>query len=288
MEKKYAENEEILAILKEVEKERNIRFLGAAVTPLPWTNEKGDYAVSVGAIYVHSREYYEEHLVAGKKPTMTFGFNEKYADERIILTTLDLVNITLQIKQGNPQTFEWLRSPRILCSTPIWNRLAKKLDTNFDERHAIEHYYYKGKTTFRKSLKNETLNKPQYLVSLSSLWCSKYILENHAFPPTFDFAELMEMECEASEEVKENLRRYKEEILNDPSIWRIGRLPLLDNYIQEEVERQKALRHALPPIEAAHNSDFTAQFKEAALKELWGSRKKAPAGKKANRKHAKK
>ena len=286
------EKQEILDILHDFEKEKNIRFLGIVENgPRIWGTAGTDCPHYVSAVYVSSREWYEKAAEESKKHT-PYGYRVNFANGQLCLIAADIVLITSQMKEGIPQAFEWFRSPCVLYSTPIWNRLTKRLDAAYEDRMVIRHFFCHAKNANKGNKERESVKNFSYAPILISLWCSKYVMENHSYPPTFSFDELMEMECEASEEVKQALRDYKAQLNNGPSGAIIAPIPLIQDYITAEVERQKPIKQAIP-VTPVKKPDLTTQFKEAALRELWGNReadgsKKKPSGKKAGRSHGKK
>ena len=286
------EKQEILDILHEFEKEKNIRFLGIVENgPRIWGTAGIDSPHYVSAVYVSSREWYAKAAEEGKKHT-PYGYRVNFADDQLCLIAADIALVTSQMKEGVPQAFEWFRSPCVLYSTPIWNRLTKRLEAAYDDRMVIRHFFCRAKNTNKVNKDKESLKCFSYAPILISLWCSKYVMENHTYPPTFSYDELMEMECEASEEVKQALRDYKNQLTESSSKTVIAPIPLIQDYINAEVARQKPIKEGIP-VTPVKKPDLTSQFKEAALRELWGNReadgkKKKATGKKAGRSHGKK
>ena len=279
--------EEIVSLLKELEKAEGFRIVGAVeVGGHLYGTCAETYRHDVCLTYVRPKEYYE----ANPKPE--FSLRRDLAGGQVKIIGYEIEAFLKRLSQGIPEGLEWFASEQIYLTTPLWQRLRKKGDAFYNERMVIRHFYCMGKNMTEKYLARPVFLSHTYVIILHSLWRAKYVMENHAYPPTCLFWELFEKEFEGSEECREAIQTYVKDLVAQNLPNEIGPIEPIHDYVLKEVARQKEIKNALP-YSKVKLPDLGSQYRETAIRELYGSeegrgQKGVASKKKAARKHGKK
>ena len=155
----------------------------------------------------------------------------------------DLKKTLRQFARGNATLFEWSHSPVVYQTTPDWDDVQEVASAYFSEKAAAYHYYGTAMSTWSLHLTGETVNYKKYFYALRPLLAANYIERYHRAPPVlFDELMRMEMDPELRVAIEEVLERKKKTIEAEPQ----PHMPIIQNYIREELQRQKALCDAMP------------------------------------------
>ena len=286
------EKETIIHSLRSWEEQNGVKILAAIENgPRVWGLATPDTGYYVGVVFVRPKEAYEamKKQTAKERPPQTYFLHLEEGKVQVVFHDLSMVMDHL--KEGIPDILEWFASPVMYITTPFWQRLRKKTETYFNERMVIRHFFCRAKNVAAHHLDRPQLASYLYSFLMRSLWCSKYVIENHTFPPTLAFTDLMEMELECDEQTRAALESYQRDYVAGTLSAQIAPIPALSAYVKGEVARQLPIKTGIP-VEPVKNPDQKTAYLEMALREAWGNpegKGSAPASKKkAGRKHAKK
>ncbi|MBR6898278.1 MAG: nucleotidyltransferase domain-containing protein [Lachnospiraceae bacterium] len=237
--------------LNEIEEKENVRILHAAESgSRAWGFASPDSDYDVRFVYVRKKEDYLRLDEA--KDTIDWQL-----DEVLDINGWDLKKALKQFARGNATLFEWSDSPVIYRTTQDWARIIAVSQQYFSEKSAIYHYYGTANNTYHEYLQGETVRYKKYFYALRPLLAAGYIETYHEAPPVL-FDELLKQELSpelrlAIDELIEVKKRTTEKELNP-------QLPVIRDFIEAELVRQKAIADGLPDD---HNKD------RAALNELF-------------------
>ena len=173
-------------------------------------------------------------------------------DEVLDINGWDLRKAMKQFARGNATLYEWSYSPVVYLTTPEWEIIRDTAKAYFSEKAAVHHYYGTAMTTYSGYLTGEQIRYKKYFYALRPLLAAIWIERTHQIPPVL-FDELMKMDIEPE------LRTAIEDLLERKKVTTEGehnpQIPAIQAFIQDELQRQKAISIALPDD---RNTDWSA------------------------------
>lgn len=173
-------------------------------------------------------------------------------DEVLDINGWDLRKAMKQFARGNATMYEWSYSPVVYLTTPEWEIIRDTAKAYFSEKAAVHHYYGTAMTTYSGYLTGEQIRYKKYFYALRPLLAAIWIERTHQIPPVL-FDELMKMDIEPE------LRTAIEDLLERKKVTTEGehnpQIPAIQAFIQDELQRQKAISNALPDD---RNTDWSA------------------------------
>ena len=173
-------------------------------------------------------------------------------DEVLDINGWDLRKAMKQFARGNATLYEWSYSPVVYLTTPEWEMIRDTAKAYFSEKAAVHHYYGTAMTTYSGYLTGEQIRYKKYFYALRPLLAAIWIERTHQIPPVL-FDELMKMDIEPE------LRTAIEDLLERKKVTTEGehnpQIPAIQAFIQDELQRQKAISNALPDD---RNTDWSA------------------------------
>ena len=164
-------------------------------------------------------------------------------DEVLDINGWDLRKAMKQFARGNATLYEWSYSPVVYLTTPEWEIIRDTAKAYFSEKAAVHHYYGTAMTTYSGYLTGEQIRYKKYFYALRPLLAAIWIERTHQIPPVL-FDELMKMDIEPE------LRTAIEDLLERKKVTTEGehnpQIPAIQAFIQDELQRQKAISNALP------------------------------------------
>lgn len=214
--------------LNEIERKEQVRILYAVESgSRAWGVASPDSDYDVRFIYVRPMKEYLR--LDGVKDVI-----EWQMDEVLDINGWDLRKALQQFHRGNATLFEWANSPVVYKRTAEWDMICREAEDWFSEKAAVYHYYATAKNTCFQHLLEQQVRYKKYIYALRPLLACRYIEETHRVPPVL-FEELAGR-C-LPEALKPELERMLEIKSRSGEQERHPRLPKLQNYIQEEIER---------------------------------------------------
>ncbi len=173
-------------------------------------------------------------------------------DEVLDINGWDLRKAMKQFARGNATLYEWSYSPVVYLTTPEWEIISDTAKAYFSEKAAVHHYYGTAMTTYSGYLTGEQIRYKKYFYALRPLLAAIWIERTHQIPPVL-FDELMKMDIEPE------LRTAIEDLLERKKVTTEGehnpQIPAIQAFIQDELQRQRAISNALPDD---RNTDWSA------------------------------
>lgn len=223
---------EILEKLEEIEQQENVRVLYAVESgSRAWGVESPDSDYDVRFVYVRTKE---DYLSLQEKRDVI----EWQLDEVLDINGWDLRKTLIQFRKGNATLFEWADSPVVYKTTEAWEQISKVGKKYFSKKVALYHYYGTANSTFCQFLQGEEVKYKKYIYALRPLLACKYIEQYETIPPV-KFEDLLKQQLpkELSDEIQTMLTikaNSDEKDLNP-------RMPVIHNYIQEEIKRYEQI-----------------------------------------------
>ncbi len=173
-------------------------------------------------------------------------------DEVLDINGWDLRKAMKQFARGNATLYEWSFSPVVYRTGADWAVIRETARAYFSEKAAIHHYYGTAMSTWADHLTGDRVRYKKYFYALRPLLAAIWIERNHGIPPVL-FDDLLAMDLDpvlrgAIEELLERKKVTTEGELNPP-------MPVLQDFIRDELRRQKAISASLPDD---RNHDWSA------------------------------
>lgn len=227
---------EIEQELNKIEEREQVRILLAVESgSRAWGFASPDSDYDVRFIYMRRPE---EYLRLEEQKDVI----EWQLDEVLDINGWDLRKALIQFHKGNATLFEWSNSPIVYRSTELWERIYEETRGCFSQKAAVCHYYGTARSTYMGYLQEEQVKYKKYFYALRPLLACRYIEQYGAIPPV-SFGELLkqDMPPQLRQEIDWLLERKKvtEEKDKNP------RIPAIQEFIEQELERQKALGNAM-------------------------------------------
>ena len=230
-------HETILSELKKIEQQHGVRILHAVESgSRAWGFASPDSDYDVRFVYVRPAADY----LRLDEPRDVIEWK---LDEILDINGWDLKKAMKQFARGNATLYEWSYSPIVYLSTPEWEIIRNTTRTYFSEKAAVYHYYGTAMTTYSGYLTENRIRYKKYFYALRPLLAAIWIERTHQIPPVL-FAELMKMNMEPE------LRTEIENLLERKKVTTEGesnpQIPVIQSFIQDELQRQKTISNALP------------------------------------------
>lgn len=226
----------ILEKLHEIEEKEHVKVLHAVESgSRAWGFASPDSDYDVRFIYMRTKE---DYLRLDDYRDVI----EWQLDEVLDINGWDLKKTLVQFKKGNATLFEWANSPVVYYTTDTWTQIYECAKAYFSVKTASCHYYGTARNTYQQYLQDELVKYKKYFYALRPLLAARYIEANHCPPPVL-FDDLMKMELPTElrsgiEQLLEKKKITQEKDLNP-------KIPVIQNFIQSELDRQKALTDSM-------------------------------------------
>lgn len=234
----------ILEKLREIEHKEDVQILHAVESgSRAWGFPSPDSDYDVRFIYIHRPEFY-------LKLEKTRDVIELPINDLLDINGWDLNKALQLLHSSNPTLFEWMSSPIVYRRTDFIDRLQPILDRYFSCRSGLYHYLSMAEGNYRDYLKGDLVRAKKYFYVLRPILACKWILKKQTKPPML-FGELMDNQLE--KDLMPAVTHLLDLKMNAPEVREIPRLPELNAYIEESIEKIKAEITALP---TEHHGDW--------------------------------
>ena len=127
-------------------------------------------------------------------------------------------------------------------TTDEWKQIREAAKLYFSEKAAIHHYYGTAVKTWSEYLQGDTVRYKKYFYALRPLLAAQYIERFHTVPPVlFDDLLKMEMDPALKEAIVDLVEKKKASTEGEQN----PQIPVIQVFIQEELQKQKAISDAL-------------------------------------------
>lgn len=157
--------------------------------------------------------------------------------------------------KGNPVLFEWLSSPIHYRERPLFEGFRAAAFEVFDPQKAYLHYFSMAEGQRRAYLSGETVRQKKYFYAVRPLLACLYLLESRTVVPMrfFDLVEVVSVPRPVRATLEELLQAKRQ----GSEAAQSARLPILDGWIDQTIERLRAQRpQAGPAVDAVKLDDF--------------------------------
>ena len=238
--------ETILAELEKIETVHGVRILHAVESgSRAWGFASSDSDYDVRFIYVRPAEDY----IRLDEPRDVIEWKN---DGLLDINGWDLKKALGQFARGNATLFEWSGSPIVYRTTDTWDQIRTTAEAYFSEKAAVNHYYGTAMKTWADHLTGETVRYKKYFYALRPLLAAQYIERHHAVPPVL-FHDLLQLEMEPS--LRKAVDTLLEKKKNTTESEYNPHIPAIQDYIRDELPKQKAICDAMPDD---RNRDWSA------------------------------
>lgn len=232
--------------LRKVEEQEHVRILHAVESgSRSWGFASPDSDYDVRFVYVRPAA---DYLRLDEPRDVIEWKNDGVLD----INGWDLKKALQQFARSNATLFEWSHSPDVYETTPEWADIQGVSAAYFSEKTAASHYYGTAMSTWTTHLLGEQVRYKKYFYALRPLLAARWIETYHQVPPVL-FDKLLEMDMEpglraAIDDLVEQKKRTTEGEQHP-------QIPVIRDFIRDELPRQKALCEAMPKD---RNRDMTA------------------------------
>ncbi|WP_242963323.1 nucleotidyltransferase domain-containing protein [Lachnoclostridium sp. An14] len=245
---------EIEETLLEIEKRENVRILHAVESgSRAWGLASPDSDYDVRFVYVRPAEEYLR--LDGPRDVI-----EWQLDEVLDVNGWDLKKALIQFQRGNATLFEWANSPVVYRTTEGWKEVFQAAEPYFSMKTAVYHYYGTAKNTYLQELQEEQVRYKKYFYALRPLLAVRY-METWRRPAPVPFDELLKQELPPA--LKEAIGEVLAVKLVSAEQERHPQNPILQEFIEGELERQKTLAETLPDDRKRDWSGLNGAFLKA-------------------------
>ncbi|MFD1216991.1 MULTISPECIES: nucleotidyltransferase domain-containing protein [Microbulbifer] len=224
--------EEILARIKQAEKEHGVRVLYAIESgSRAWGFESPNSDYDVRFVYAHPRDWYVAVDLEDKRDVIEYPI----VDE-IDINGWDIRKALKLFSKSNPAFVEWLQSPIVYIERGNFSQRARDLlPSVYSVEKGIYHYRSMAKTNYRGYLREERVPIKKYFYVLRPLLSIMW-LEKYGEPAPIEFEKLRKMVSDRAEldgQISELLARKKRSLEKElaPPITE------LNEFIESELKR---------------------------------------------------
>lgn len=262
--------EHILTVLKQIEKEYDVKILYACESgSRAWGFPSDDSDYDVRFIYVHKKDWYLS--IDQSRDVLEVPKHDKLSiqvDKLLDLNGWELTKALRLFRRSNPPLFEWLHSTIVYCQESSAINKMKDLERDvFSPISGVHHYLKMAKRNYRQYLDREEVKIKRYFNIFRPLLAAKWIEQHEAFPPN-EFAKLVDDILPPSE-----IKIILEEIIKlkmageaiDPN----PRTEVINLYIETEIRQLETYVRDVSVSKFDPTEQLNQLFRET-LHEVWG------------------
>ena len=168
---------EILKLIKETEKNNNIKILWAIESgSRAWGFASQDSDYDIRCMHMNNLDSY----LGMDIPSQQINISKDNLD----LESWDIRKFAQLSVMSNPQIAEWLRSPIVYIDSPIKKQFKKYFDEGCSLEFLRQHYLRMAKQNYKKYMSiGMSHSCKKYLYVLRGIACSIYIEKENKLPP---------------------------------------------------------------------------------------------------------
>ena len=237
----------IKALLQKLERERNIEIIYACEAgSRAWGFPSPDSDYDIRFIYRRHRSWYLS--LQEKKDTIEFMENELLDG-----SGWDIRKVLRLLYKSNASLYEWLFSPTVYIDgdqriTEL-RQLAKDL---FLPKKVMFHYLGIAKGMLEREFKGEQVKIKKYFYVIRPVLAAKWIA-TYKTPPPVDFHDLLPL-IQGQEAVANAIQQLLAEKEDAAEGQLTPRLPVLDEFIRQEMEKLESVAKAIEKVDNTYDS----------------------------------
>lgn len=237
--------------LQLIEKQENIKILYAVESgSRAWGFASIDSDYDVRFIYVRPLQ---DYLKLEKMRDVL----EYPIDDVLDISGWDLHKTLRLANVSNPTLFEWMHSPIVYVSTPIFEEIKQELVTYFKMKAGLYHYLNMANNTYRSYLQRPEVHIKKYFYAIRPLLACKWILQHESIPPVA-FNELVETMLEVEYQPLVNELMEKKQVATEVTM--MPPIQELQDYISSNIDSLKQQIDALPYVQGKGYDQLNTLF----------------------------
>lgn len=254
----------IIARLVEIEKAEGVRIFYACESgSRAWGFPSADSDYDIRFIYAHRPEWYLSIDVERKSDVI-----ELPIEKQLDINGWDLRKALQLIQKFNPPLMEWLGSPIVYWEKyTIANKLRDIINEFYSPIACAYHYLNMAKGNYREYLKGDVVWIKKYFYVLRPLLAIRWIEKGFGIVPT-EFQTLLDEVIDVSE-LKDEIYAMIESKQNGKELDRGPKIPIISDYIKNELERLEERKFEQEFEKPAGNAHKLNDLFRSALSEIW-------------------
>lgn len=262
--------EHILVVLKQIEKEYDVKILYACESgSRAWGFPSKDSDYDIRFIYVHKKEWYLS--IDQRRDVLEVPKHDKLSiqvENLLDLNGWELSKALRLFRKSNPPLLEWLYSNTVYYQASSAINKMKEVESQiFSPIAGIHHYLKMAKGNYRDYLNRGEVKIKRHFNIFRPLLAAKWIEKHHAFPP-IRFTQLMEDILPTGEikTILDDIIKLKlaGEVL-DPN----PRTEFINHFVETEIEHLEQYVREVTVNKSDHTEVLNQLFRET-LNEVWG------------------
>jgi len=261
--------EHILAVLKKIEMDYNIKILYACESgSRAWGFPSKDSDYDVRFIYIHRKNWYLS--IDHERDVIEIPSRDPISmpiDKLLDVSGWELTKALRLFRKSNPPLLEWLHSSIVYYKEfPTIDKMKALEEAIFSPTSCLYHYLNMAKGNFREYLQGEQVKIKKYFYVLRPVLASKWIEKYNTIPP-IEFSSLVE-KMNPTSEIKMAIGTLLKRKMAGEELNLEPRIEVINQYLQTEIKHLELYIKGLD----LHISDPTEQlnllFRET-LEEVW-------------------
>lgn len=226
---KYSMKTEILANLKRIEQEHNVRILYAVESgSRAWGFASKDSDFDVRFIYIHTVDWYLS--IRHRRDVIECPISGD-----LDISGWDLPKALALFRKSNPPLLEWLSSPIVyLDQYELADRLSELMVTYYSPKRCMLHYLHMARGNFREYLKGNVVRIKKYFYVLRPVLACMWIEKYNTMPPT-EFSEVF-MDAGLSPSLMAEIDRLLVRKMNGDEMDMEPKIEAINDFLEQLIE----------------------------------------------------
>jgi uncharacterized protein len=262
--------EHILMILKQIEKEYDVKILYACESgSRAWGFPSADSDYDIRFIYIHKKEWYLS--IDQRRDVLEVPKHDKLStpvDKLLDLNGWELTKSLRLFRKSNPPLLEWLHSNIVYYQAYSAINTMKELESQiFSPIAGIQHYLKMAKGNYREYLSREEVKIKRYFNIFRPLLAAKWIEKQNEFPPN-GFNQLIEDLLPTGE-----IRQVIDDLIKQKMAGEVlalnPRTEIINPFLDHEIEHlEQYVKELL--VDKPDPTELLNQLFRETLDEVWG------------------
>ncbi|MEM1319865.1 MAG: nucleotidyltransferase domain-containing protein [Bacteroidota bacterium] len=204
-----------------------------------WGFPSPDSDYDVRFVYLKPHDWY--FSIHNRKDMLQYPINED-----LDVIGWDIRKFLRLFGKSNATPFEWLQSPIIYEENLHFKEKVWALAESYCQpRHLINHYLGIGRNALKAGLEGDSINIKKYFYVLRPLLAARWIITQQGVPP-LEFKDLL-TSLEGETDLLAAIHKLWERKLKAKEGEFTPVIPIIQEFVHEEMERCRGLAEDLPP-----------------------------------------
>ena len=231
--------QKILELLKNIEKEKNIKiFFAVEAGSRAWELNSSESDYDVHFVYYRSLE---DYISINKYDDQIYlGFDKELKPKNkdgvfIEMNGMDIFKYFKLLSAYNVSAIDLANSDILYLGDN--SDLKEFVENNLNKSNLFVQYYSSAKGIYKSHLASKDINVKKYLHVMRILLKAEYLLKYQKLPNTSMLKNLKELEKDIPSDIYMKIKEFIELKKNGHGKDKIKEIPLLDKYFKESFER---------------------------------------------------